>query len=275
MVLKYENFLILDSFCFHKIDPHSSDIETRVTGSFDPIPQTSSFNKRMHCSYNTWKPQRTPIYYSSHVKPLNRSASVGSRRIENNNMKYFHSFIEPKIKTQQTIPITQHQTRYRSSLYINQPHTHKRLQEINDQFKSNNLYLDSQTGIIYRYESNKNQYPTKIYYGLPSQSNLYECAQCGSITTYHHRHHINLTLGQVTSYQDDPGYESEYKKRNNCCRCMDSVSSSDCDSDDINTNYHKTIELNEVYDRAEKILYTSQSLARYINRQLKLALATV
>ncbi|CAF4450112.1 unnamed protein product [Rotaria sp. Silwood2] len=256
-------------------DPHSSDIETRVTGSFDPIPQTSSFNKRMHCSYNTWKPQRTPIYYSSHVKPLNRSASVGSRRIENNNMKYFHSFIEPKIKTQQTIPITQHQTRYRSSLYINQPHTHKRLQEINDQFKSNNLYLDSQTGIIYRYESNKNQYPTKIYYGLPSQSNLYECAQCGSITTYHHRHHINSTLGQVTSYQDDPGYESEYKKRNNCCRCMDSVSSSDCDSDDINTNYHKTIELNEVYDRAEKILYTSQSLARYINRQLKLALATV
>ncbi|CAF4665983.1 unnamed protein product, partial [Rotaria sp. Silwood1] len=59
-----------------------------------------------------------------------------------------------------------------------------------------------------RYESNQNQYPPKIYNRLPSQQSLYECAQCGSITTYHHRHHIDSTLKRIPSYQDDPGYES-------------------------------------------------------------------
>ncbi|CAF4653854.1 unnamed protein product, partial [Rotaria sp. Silwood1] len=63
-------------------------------------------------------------------------------------------------------------------------------------------------------------------------------------------------------------------KTNYCSRCMDYISSSDSDSD-TNSNYCGTTELNEVYDRAEKVLYRSQSLSRYINRQLKLALATM
>ncbi|CAF1154764.1 unnamed protein product [Rotaria sordida] len=253
-------------------DPHSSDIETHVTGSFDPIPQTSSFNKRINHNYNIGKPQKTPVYYNSRGIPFHRSTSIG-----NNKMKYSHSVIVPKIHTQQnlyyqqTIPITQHQPRYRSSLYINHPHTNKYF----DQYKSNNLYLDSQTGIIYRYESNKNQYPTKSYCGSPSQSNLYECAQCGSITTYHHRHHINSTLKRTPSYQDDPGYESGYKKRNHRHRCMDEyISSSDSDSD-TTSNYLDIIELNEAYNRAEKVRHNSQSLSRHINRQLKLALAAI
>ncbi|CAF4479920.1 unnamed protein product, partial [Rotaria magnacalcarata] len=40
-------------------------------------------------------------------------------------------------------------------------------------------------------------------------------------------------------------------------------------------NNPEASQLDEVYNRAEKVLYSAQNLSRHINRQLKLTLATI
>jgi hypothetical protein len=58
---------------------------------------------------------------------------------------------------------------------------------------------------------------------MKSSKQLYQCNECGSITSYHHRyvlklrdlnvmcffsHHTNSSMRRVTTDLDDPGYES-------------------------------------------------------------------
>ena len=139
------------------LDSYSSDMETHKTGSFDLLPQPSSYNKRLYHSYYAWKPQRTSIYRRSCVLPLHQSVSIGNGEHENYKIRS-RSLTSPKMLSrkytnqdfyyQRRTPTTYPPTTYRSSLYINPTHTYKRLQERIHQKKLNGLYLDLRTGII-------------------------------------------------------------------------------------------------------------------------------
>ncbi|CAF3870871.1 unnamed protein product [Rotaria magnacalcarata] len=249
-----------------RYDPHSSCMEARVAGSFDSHTPTSSISKRAHRSDHTWKPQRMSSHHRARLLPLHRSTSSGRHEIESSKMKYSHSFASPKRSTQhssyyqQTVPSSSPQKIYRSSLYINRPNTYGLVQE-------NNI-------IFSRHESKKKASPTRVYCELPSQEKLHHCAECGTMTNYHHRHHFNSTVRRVTSHVDDLGYDSGYGERNKWDPYNDNVSSSDTDSD-LTQNNPEASQLDEVYNRAEKVLYSAQNLSRHINRQLKLTLATI
>ncbi|CAF4268190.1 unnamed protein product [Rotaria socialis] len=263
-----------------RYDPHSSSMKTRVVGSVDPLPPTPSISKRAHRSDHTWKPTRMPLHHRARLIPVHRSTSSGRHEIESSKMKYSHSFASPKRSTQhssyyqQTLPSSSPQKIYRSSLYISRPNTYGLVQENVSQNKFNGLYVDSQTGIVYRHESKKTASPTRVYCELPSQEKLHHCTECGTMTNYHHRHHFNSTVRQVPSHVDDLGYDSGYGERNKWDRYNDNVASSDTDSD-LTQNNPEASQLDEVYNRAEKVLYNAQNLSRHINRQLKLTLATI
>ncbi|CAF3668398.1 unnamed protein product [Rotaria sordida] len=287
-------------------DVYPSDLETHITGSFDTFPQSTSSKKK---SRHNWQPQRTNTR-RSRLTPFQRSFSTDSIDIDNYktslhrpqtapqfssktvqyynmNTKYQSGFIHQPTKSSK-----QSETMYKSSCYIDQAHTHRKSQEkLNQNLKqyqkpiqtlnkqqTNNLYLDPQTGIVYRYIQDKTKPSTITYYQPTSQTKsskeLYRCAECGSITTYHHRHHTNSTTKKVTIDLDDPGYESGNRKVNRYRRHIDRLTSSESDSDD-NPNYNDMSVLNEAYERAKKVQEHSQNLSRYISRQLKLVLATI
>ncbi len=99
----------------------------------------------MPSSYRTRKPQKTSISHRSRLLPIHRNTTIESPSIEDYKMKSRRPLIKSQISSKininhrQTIPPT-----YRSSIYINQIHTNKGLQDKIDQ----NLYLDPQTGIV-------------------------------------------------------------------------------------------------------------------------------
>ncbi|CAF4209541.1 unnamed protein product, partial [Rotaria sp. Silwood2] len=287
-------------------DGYPSDIETHITGSFDTFPQSTSSKKKSH--YN-WQPQRTTTH-RSRLTSFHRSLSTDSIDIENYKTRSHRPQTAPQLpsKTLKYYKMSrkyqsgfihqparlskQSETMYKSSCYIDQAHTHRKSQEklnqnprqyhksiqtLNKQ-QTNNLYLDPQTGIIYRYIQDKSKPSTKTHYQPTSQTKssqeLYRCVECGSITTYYHRHHINSTTRRVTTDLDDPGYESGNRKVNRYRRYIDHLTSSESDSDD-NPTYCDMSALNEAYERAKKVQEHSQNLSKYISRQLKLVLATI
>lgn len=143
---------------FH-IDTYQSDIETHLTGSFDPIPQPT-YQRKYRRSHHSWQPQRT-ISHRSRLTPSHRSLSIENLKhssrpqtapqISSKTVQYYRmgrqyqsgfihrssDHLEPK---------------YSSSFYIDQAHTNRRSEEQLDQklkqTSNNNLFLDSQTGII-------------------------------------------------------------------------------------------------------------------------------
>ncbi|CAF3740085.1 unnamed protein product [Rotaria sp. Silwood1] len=284
-------------------DRYPSDIETHITGSFDTFPQSTLSKKKSHLN---WQPKRTTTH-RSRLTSFHRSLSNDSINIDNYKTRLYRPQTAPQLssKTVQyykmsrkyqsgfihqptTKSLKQSETMYKSSCYINQAHTHRKSQEklnqnlrqyqkpiqILNKQQTNNLYLDPQTGIIYRYVQDN----TKPYYQPTSQTKasqqLYRCTECGSITTYYHRHHMNSTTRRVKTDLDDPGYESGNRKVNRYRRYIDHLSSSESDSDD-NPTYCDTYALNEAYERAKKVQEHSQNLSKYISRQLKLVLATI
>lgn len=130
------------------IDPYSSDVETRVTGSFDPYSSSPSMTKRIHRSDHIWKPQRTSSQHRARLVPLHRSTSSGRYEIDPN--QYSNSYLSPTRSTYypQITPLSKSPKRYRSSLYINRPNTYGLYDDKNSQNKVNSLYVDSQTGIV-------------------------------------------------------------------------------------------------------------------------------
>jgi hypothetical protein len=94
----------------------------------------------MHRSYHIWKPQKSTISHRSRLTPIYRSTTIANPSIEDYKIKSFHPLNTPQISSKIKTNYRQIQPpTYRSSIYINEPHTNK----INE-----NLYLDSQTGII-------------------------------------------------------------------------------------------------------------------------------
>ncbi|CAF4689622.1 unnamed protein product, partial [Rotaria sp. Silwood1] len=218
-------------------DRYPSDIETHITGSFDTFPQSTLSKKKSHLN---WQPKRTTTH-RSRLTSFHRSLSNDSIDIDSYKTRLYRPQTAPQLssKTVQyykmsrkyqsgfihqptTKSLKQSETMYKSSCYINQAHTHRKSQEklnqnlrqyqkpiqILNKQQTNNLYLDPQTGIIYRYVQDN----TKPYYQPTSQTKasqqLYRCTECGSITTYYHRHHMNSTTRRVKTDLDDPGYES-------------------------------------------------------------------
>jgi hypothetical protein len=96
----------------------------------------------MHRSHHIWKPQKPSVSRHSRPTPSYRSTSI-----EDYKTKYYRPLttISSKINTDQGL---HHQRKvspsYRSSVYINETHTHKGSKEKVDR----NLYLDPQTGIV-------------------------------------------------------------------------------------------------------------------------------
>lgn len=143
-------------------DTYQSDVETHLTGSFDPLPQPSStsYTKKSRRSHHSWQPQRSVSdrthrtyhhrsYSTEHLDPSFRpqTAPESSSRIAGYHpmgRKYQSGFIYRS-------PIDHRDPMYKSSFYIDQAHTNRRMDEkIDPQTRSTskNLYLDPQTGII-------------------------------------------------------------------------------------------------------------------------------
>jgi hypothetical protein len=118
-------------------------METHVTGSFDPQP--TSYYKKTHRSDHNWKPQRTVPHHRSPSTENYKRASCRPLTVPH---------ISPKMTTnqdlnyQQTTSYPYPQTTYKSSLYIQQAHTHRRRLEQQKKDQSNSLYVDPQTGIV-------------------------------------------------------------------------------------------------------------------------------
>ncbi|CAF1536499.1 unnamed protein product [Adineta ricciae] len=296
-------------------DLYPSDIETFAADSFDRTPQTSPFKRKPRRSHPNIQSQQTRLTpYNRSVS----TDSINFRHYQNSSYRpqtapQHPSTIgqDPKMSRKyqsgiihrQTKPLANHSEKmYRSACYIDEPHTHRRSQEKLDQRhrhtpapplppssssttttttrkQSNNLYLDPQTGVLYRYISNKNQpSTTPVYQPTSSQvkpcTKLYECADCGCMTTYHHRHHLSSTVKKVSNDIDDPGYESGNKRMNHHRQYTNRVTSSDSESEEISNSYDMAA-LNEAYERARKVQHHSRALSRHISRQLKLMLGTV
>jgi hypothetical protein len=120
------------------IDSDLLDTETDTTDSFNPRPTSSFyFNRKMPHSYHAWKPEKISFAHRSRLTPAHRSKSIGGFDTEYYKRKSHTSpHISPRINQQTTRPS------YRSSIYIDQTHTHRQAQE------SKNLYLDPQTGVV-------------------------------------------------------------------------------------------------------------------------------
>lgn len=143
--VNFNSFFTIFSKHFNHLDSRLSNTDTYLTGSFDPLPTTSSKKKNMHRSSHTWKPQRnnssstshrsrlTPMYRSTSIEP----SSIGDYRIRSNRSP---TSVQISSKMKNHSP-----TRYQSSLIISQPHTNRK---IPSEKLSSNLYLDPQTGIV-------------------------------------------------------------------------------------------------------------------------------
>jgi hypothetical protein len=167
-------FIYLSSSLY--IDANVSDVETHITGSFDPLPQTPS-SRRYHHSL---QPQETNSH-RTRLTPFQRSISTESLEIDHYQTKLHRPQTAPQTSSktanqnrmarkyqsgvihQQTMFSKHPETTYKSSFYIDQAHTHRRSQEKLDQNQrqhydqlpkqryiqqANNLYLDSRSGII-------------------------------------------------------------------------------------------------------------------------------
>ncbi|CAF1963921.1 unnamed protein product [Rotaria magnacalcarata] len=283
-------------------DAYPSDLEAPSTGSFDIHPQSASSKKR---SYYNLSPQR-PTTQRSHSKATShRSLSNDSIDLDSYKTRPYRPQTAPQISSkleayhkmsrkyrsgfiqQNSLSSRNRETMYKSSFYVDQAHTHRKSQEklnqnareYNKQTQpANKLYLDPQTGVIYRYIEEKTKPATVTYYRPTSQTksaqNLYKCDECGSVTSYFHRHHIDSNLRRVTSDIDDPGYESGNRKLKRYRKFIDNLASSDSDSDDKVT--HTDLNgLSEAFERARKVQERSQNLSKHISRQLKLVLSTI
>ena len=148
---------ILTSYLHFSSDTYQSDVETHITGSFDPLPQpSSSYQKKSRRHHHSCQPQRT-ISHRTRLTPYHRSFSIenidssssrpktapqiSSRTAQYYKMgrKYQSGFIHQSPDRANSM--------YKSSFYIDQPHTHRRSEEKPRQ-TTNNLYFDSQTGVI-------------------------------------------------------------------------------------------------------------------------------
>ncbi len=164
MVIQVRKPILSSHFHFNfNPDTYQSDIETHITGSFDPLPPPpSSYQKRSRRSHHSWQPQRTvshhsrstPSYRSISIESVEKSSrpqtapQISSKTAQYYKMgrKYQSGFIH------RPTGLSAHpDSMYKSSFYIDEAHTHRRPQEKIDQNyiqTSNNLYLDPQTGIV-------------------------------------------------------------------------------------------------------------------------------
>ncbi|CAF4443308.1 unnamed protein product [Rotaria socialis] len=284
------------------IDAYPSDLEAHLTGSFDTYPQSASSKKR---SYYNLSPQRSTTQRSHSKATSHRSLSNDSIDLDSYKTRPYRPQTAPQISSklesnrkmsrkyqsgfiqQNSLSSRNRETMYKSSFYVDQAHTHRNSQEklnqnarqYNKQTQpANKLYLDPQTGVIYRYAEEKTKPSTVTYYRPASQTkstqNLYKCDECGSVTSYFHRHHIDSNLRRVTSDIDDPGYESGNRKLKRYRKFIDDLASSDSDSEDKLTCTDLN-GLNEAFERARKVQERSQNLSKHISRQLKLVLSTI
>ena len=161
--LSLQNKTFLTSFFFSPFaDTYQSDVETHLTGSFDPLPQpsSSSYSKRSRRSHHSWQPQRS-VSDCAHRTPHHRSYSIEnldpssrpqtapdiSSRIAGYypmGRKYQSGFVYRSTADHRD-PM------YKSSFYIDQAHTNRRMEEkidLKPRAISKNLYLDPQTGVI-------------------------------------------------------------------------------------------------------------------------------
>jgi len=267
-------------------DGYPSDVETHVTTPFDS-PIVSKRKSRLYPRAALQRsvtlasgeiPSRSvsfdrPTTISSKVKPMGRHYQTG--------------FVQPS---------KSHRT-YQSSVFIDEPHTHRRSQEgLNkkssyEQLKispmekpivyGNELFLDPQTGRVYRYPTDANLKEKPV-------EEMFHCGQCGAATNFYHRHHLVSTSRSPPIRQqqrfnrdiDDPGYESGQKRRRSKIRqrFIEQLSASESEIDEVypsSSNSFDLTTLNEVVERAKKVQHRSQNLSRHINRQLKLVLATM
>ncbi|CAM2724500.1 unnamed protein product [Rotaria socialis] len=283
-------------------DAYPSDLEAHLTGSFDTYPQSASSKKR---SYYNLSPQRSTTQRSHSKATSHRSLSNDSIDLDSYKTRPYRPQTAPQISSklesnrkmsrkyqsgfiqQNSLSSRNRETMYKSSFYVDQAHTHRNSQEklnqnarqYNKQTQpANKLYLDPQTGVIYRYAEEKTKPSTVTYYRPASQTkstqNLYKCDECGSVTSYFHRHHIDSNLRRVTSDIDDPGYESGNRKLKRYRKFIDDLASSDSDSEDKLTCTDLN-GLNEAFERARKVQERSQNLSKHISRQLKLVLSTI
>lgn len=164
LVKAKKNILHQNFSSFYFEDIYQSDIETHITGSFDPLPPTSSssYRKNSRRSHHSWTPLQRTVSYQSRLTPDHRSVSIENfkpptrpqtapqissktSRYYPMGRKYQAGFIGSTSKYPDNM--------YKSSFYIDQAHTHQRSQEKLDQNQrhiqtSKNLYVDSQTGMI-------------------------------------------------------------------------------------------------------------------------------
>ncbi|CAF0854359.1 unnamed protein product [Didymodactylos carnosus] len=162
------------------------------------------------------------------------------------------------------------------------------------------LYLDSKTGIIYRYVTNENITPVNnqinpkliplVTSDINTQKPLSRCTLCGSSTYHNHSQQQTILSPTYQSQRNnrstnglDDGYESEERKNHHhgnrrrvavhgvLYESHDNSyeSSSDADLNDI--DYEA---LDETYERARIVQNRSHNLSRYISRQIKLVLTS-